>query len=92
MSMFVRGAMFILVVLVIMMVVSPILTGTTFAGIIPIVLFSTFYQRFIRTMQRIIQQTKGKMSTVAEESFSNIRTVKAFSNEDAEIKKFAAGN
>ena len=32
------------------------------------------------------------MNTVAEESFSNIRTVKAFSNEDAEIAKFAAGN
>ena len=28
---------------------------------------------------------KGKMNTVAEESFSNIRTVKAFSNELAEI-------
>lgn len=32
------------------------------------------------------------MSTIAEESFSNIRTVKAFSNEDEEIQKFAMGN
>lgn len=32
------------------------------------------------------------MNTVAEESFSNIRTVKAFSNELAEIAKFREGN
>jgi len=32
------------------------------------------------------------MNTVAEESFSNIRTVKAFSNELAEVAKFASGN
>ena len=32
------------------------------------------------------------MNTCAEETFSNIRTVKAFSNEEAEILKFAKGN
>ena len=32
------------------------------------------------------------MNTCAEETFSNIRTVKAFSNEDAEIGKFNVGN
>ena len=32
------------------------------------------------------------MNTVAEESFANIRTVKAFSNEDEEMGKFAKGN
>lgn len=31
------------------------------------------------------------MTTVAEESFSNIRTVKAFSNEDEETRKFSEG-
>ena len=32
------------------------------------------------------------MNTVAEESISNVRTVKAFCNEDTEIKKFLEGN
>lgn len=32
------------------------------------------------------------MSTIAEESFGNVRTVKAFSNEDEEIRKFNLGN
>ena len=32
------------------------------------------------------------MNTVAEESISNVRTVKAFCSEDAEIAKFMHGN
>lgn len=32
------------------------------------------------------------MTTVAEESFSNVRTVKAFSNEDYELSQFQLGN
>jgi len=32
------------------------------------------------------------MNTTVEESFSNIRTVKAFSNEDSETSKFGRGN
>lgn len=91
-SMFVRGLLFILIVLCILMVISPALTGMTFAGIIPLVVFSRFYQNWMRTLQRLIQSEKGKMNTVAEESFSNIRTVKAFSNELAEIAKFREGN
>ncbi len=90
--MFVRGLLFIITVLIILMIISPVLTAVTFAGIIPLVLFSAFYQRWMRTLQRLIQSEKGKMNTVAEESFSNIRTVKAFSNEDTEITKFTAGN
>lgn len=39
-----------------------------------------------------MQDEKGKMNTYAEESFSNIRTVKAFSNEDYETSKFEDGN
>ena len=90
--MFVRGVMFILIVLCILMVISPALTGMTFAGIIPLIVFSRFYQRWMRTLQRLIQSEKGKMNTVAEESFSNIRTVKAFSNEASEMSKFGEGN
>lgn len=32
------------------------------------------------------------MTTIADESFGNIRTVKAFSNEDEEIRKFNMGS
>lgn len=46
----------------------------------------------MRTLQRTIQTEKGKMNTVAEETFSNIRTVRAFSNENVEIGRFDQGN
>ncbi len=42
-SMFVRGLLFIITVLIILMIISPVLTAVTFGGIIPLVLFSTFY-------------------------------------------------
>jgi ABC-type multidrug transport system fused ATPase/permease subunit len=32
------------------------------------------------------------MAVVAEEAFSNVRTVKAFANEDEEVSKFLKGN
>ena len=91
-SMFVRGMLFIIIVLVLLCVISAPLTGVTFAGIIPLCLFASFYQRWMRTLQKQIQDTKGIMNTTVEESFSNIRTVKAFSNEDHETTKFGDGN
>ena len=75
-----------------MLIISPKLTGITFAGVLPLGLFTWFYQGWMRTLQRSIQSEKGKMNTTAEESFANIRTVKAFSNEEDEAKKFEAGN
>jgi len=91
-SMFLRGSIFIVVVLVILCIISPILTGVTFAGIIPLMLFASCYSRWMRSLQRSIQSEKGKINTIAEETFSNIRTVKAFSNEFAEIARFCQGN
>lgn len=90
--MFVRGLVFIIATLAVLMYISPTLTATTFGAIIPIVVFSVFYGRYMRTLQRDIQKSKAAMTTVAEESFSNVRTVKAFSNEYEECNKFNEGN
>lgn len=91
-SMFIRGVLQLLIMLLVLLWISPSLTGTTMAGVVPLIIFSTFYQRCMRTLQRTIQTEKGKMNTVAEETFSNIRTVRAFSNEDTEISRFNTGN
>ena len=91
-SMFVRAAVFIIVVLVILIVISPKLAGMTFAGILPLVVITKCQINLMRSLQRIVSTEKGKMNNVAEESFSNIRTVKAFSSEDDEIAKFYKGN
>ena len=92
MSMFVRSMLQIIVMLFILFYISPTLTGTTLAGVAPLIVFSNYYKRCMRTLQREIQTEKGKMNTTAEETFTNIRTVKAFNNEDAEMDKFETGN
>jgi len=48
--MFARGVLQIIVSLIIMLFVSPILTGVTFGGIIPLGLFTSFYQRWMRDL------------------------------------------
>ena len=68
------------------------LTLTLMAGVVPLIVFSTYYTRWMRELTREVQSYKGKMSAVAEETLSNIRTVRAFSNEEGEIKRFDGGN
>jgi len=42
----------------------------------------------MKDLGKSVSGEKAKMSTIADESLSNIRTVKAFSNEEEEIRKF----
>ena len=53
-SMFVRGMIFILAVLTILMLISPALTGVVFGGIIPILIFGVCYGRQMRKLSRNI--------------------------------------
>lgn len=86
--MFIRSFVFILATLVVLFVISPILAITTFVGIGPIVVFSVKYGYKMKDVAKAVSGEKGKMSSIADESLGNIRTVKAFSNEDEEIRKF----
>ena len=90
--MLVRGLTIIIASIIILFILSPILASTLLIGIIPIVCLSICYGKYMRTLQNQIQAEKAKMTTIADESFGNIRTVKAFSNEDEEIRKFKVGN
>lgn len=49
-SMLVRGLMFIITVIIILLIISLPLTGITFAGILPLALFSAIYSRWMRTL------------------------------------------
>ena len=55
-SMCVRASLFIIVVLIFMMIISPPLTGVVFGGIIPLTLFGNFYGKWMRKLQAVIQQ------------------------------------
>jgi len=46
----------------------------------------------MRVISKQVQEEKALMTTSAEESFSSVRTVKAFSNEINESEKFGKGN
>ena len=80
-SEFARTTLFIIGALAILIVLSPILAGAVFSSILPIMIFGFVYGRKIRKLQKEIQEEKAKLTNVAEESYGNIRTVKAFSNE-----------
>jgi len=90
--MFVRGSVFIICTLVILFLFSPVLAGVTLAGIVPVLVFAGIYGNAIKKLTKAIQDDKAKMSNVADESFGNIRTVKAFSNEIEEVEKFDKHN
>jgi len=53
-----------------------------FTGVIISSSFNFFFMMKLRDIARVISATKGEMTVVAEESYQNVRTVKAFSNED----------
>jgi len=91
-SLLARCLLFIIASVIIMLFINLKMTGITFAFIIPKVAFTMLYSRWMRVVQKTIQAAKGKMTTVAEESFSNIRTVKAFTNEDEELSKYTICN
>ena len=91
-SMFVRALVFIISVLGILAAISWKLSGMVWAGILPLVFFNKCQIGYMRKIQVVIGKTKGEMNNVAEESFSNVRTVKAFSSEEDEILKFKKGN
>jgi len=74
-----------------MIIISPILMGVTLIGILPLCLYTNCHLKWMRVIQRTIQTQKGFMNNVAEESFANIRTVRAFCNEPDEVKKFKKG-
>lgn len=87
-SMFIRSSVSILATMVICLVLSWKLALTFFLGMVPIAAFSFKYAGFMRSVAKKISAQKAVMSTIADESLSNIRTVKAFANEEEEITKF----
>jgi len=90
--MFIRSFIFIIVVLIILLLISPTLMGTVFGSILIIMIFAVFYAKKMKSLQAQIQKEKASMTTIAEESWANVRTVKAFSNETQEVEKFITDN
>lgn len=87
-SMFVRCMVSIIATMVIIFILSPILAATFLVGLVPIVFFMLKYANVMIDIAKGISKEKGVMTTIADESLGNIRTVKAFANEEEEVQKF----
>ncbi|KAJ2888784.1 ATP-binding cassette permease mdl1 [Coemansia asiatica] len=71
-----------------MLYVSPKLTGIMLGIVPPIALWAVIYGRFIKRLSKQTQEAVGDLTKVSEERIGNIRTVQAFSNEKAEVRRF----
>ena len=79
--MFIRSFIFIIATICFLFAISWALTLAMLGSILPVILFTIFYGKAMKLNQKEIQDKKALISTIAEESFSNIRTVKAFATE-----------
>jgi len=75
-SMFLRSFIFIMVSFVFLFIISWELTLAMIGSILPVIVFSVVYGRMMKSAQKKVQDSKAYISTLAEETFSNIRTVK----------------
>jgi ABC-type multidrug transport system fused ATPase/permease subunit len=88
----VRSGSFIIVVIVALWLLSRVMTSVVLLALIPTMIFMFIFGKQRRKISKARQEANATMTTSAEESFSNVRTVKAFSNEAWEIEKFGKGN
>lgn len=58
-------------------------------ALIPVVAVAAIiYGKFIKKISKQVQDALASATTTAEEAFSNIRTVRAFSNEEGEVATY----
>ena len=83
-----RCCLFILICLGVFFYLSWKMTLFTLGVMLPTMCFGPIYGRFMKVVNKAISENKAKASEAAEECFSNVRTVKAFSTEDHETTSY----
>ncbi|MBM3920360.1 MAG: ABC transporter ATP-binding protein [Sphingomonadales bacterium] len=87
-AMFLRQLMVILGGIVYLFFTSNTLSLYMLGTVPVVVVISLFFGRFIRKIGRQVQELTGNNSVIAEETFTGIQNVKAFTNEGYEIKRY----
>lgn len=87
-SMFVRSLCVLLGTLVILFTYSPGLACIIVLCILPAAIASRFTAGLLNIISVRYQKAKADVSNIATENISNVRTVKAFGNEDDASLKF----
>ena len=73
-----------------MVTTSPSLTGLVLLTVPPIALGARWFGGFIKTRQGVVQDALAQAAVVSEEAIANVRTVRAFSAEAWELKRYEA--
>lgn len=73
---------------IIIAVISPQLTGTIIILIPSIVILAIYLSKFIKAISKKVLAAIADATVIAEESFQNIQTVKAYTNEYHESQKY----
>jgi ABC-type multidrug transport system fused ATPase/permease subunit len=77
----------IIAFILVMYFLSPALTGVTLIACIPMLITMATYGKCMMALSKKKQEAKKHFTKNAQESFSNVRTVKTFANEAGENKK-----
>jgi len=91
-SILIKSLLYILIVFGMFFYISWKMALFTIGVMIPTLFAGPIYGRFMKRIMKEISDGKAGASNVAEEAFSNIRTVKAFATEDRECLAYAEKN
>ncbi|XP_078045934.1 ATP-binding cassette sub-family B member 10, mitochondrial isoform X1 [Augochlora pura] len=83
-----RSAIMTITGMSMMFYVSPTLASIGLSIVPPIAGVAIIYGRHLKKISKDIQNNVATLNTIAEEKISNIRTVKSFSKETSEIKRY----
>ena len=83
-----RAAVMLIAPLPLMLSMDPRMTLVGMLLVPPLILFSYFYFRRVRSYFRDADEAEGHMTSVVQENLSGVRVVRAFANQDYEIAKF----
>ena len=84
----VRSTIYCVVVTVLLFVQNWQLAFFTIGIMLPFLCIGPIYGRFMKAIMKKVSDAKAKAADIAEESFGNIRVVKAFATEDRETCQF----
>jgi ABC-type multidrug transport system fused ATPase/permease subunit len=87
-AMFLRQVLVIIGGVVYLFVKSPTMALYMLATVPVVVIVSLFFGRYIRKISRQVQDMTGTNTVIAEETFSGIQNVKAFTNEAFELNRY----
>ncbi len=74
---------------VMLIVMSPALTGIALAVVPVVAIGASLYGRVLRKLSRKVQDALARSTEVAEEGLSSVRTVRAFAAEEREVARYS---